>query len=153
MSEISKVLGTQPFFFGMTDEQMEVVSACAGPADFDAGSPIFHAGNEADACYLLLEGDVALELVAPGRGPHVIQTLHAGDILGWSWMFSPYIWSFDAQALTDVIAVRFDAAKLRAAKDDDCDLGYALLSRFTEVIIERMQAARLQLMDIYGAPR
>ncbi len=153
MSEISEVLGAQPFFFGMSNEQMEAVSACASPAEFAAGSAIFHAGGNADSCYLILAGDVALELVAPGRGPHVIQTLHEGEILGWSWIFPPYTWSFDAQALSDVKVVCFDAAMLRAAKEDDPALGYALLSRFTQVIIDRMQAARLQLMDIYGTPR
>lgn len=153
MTDVSDVLGTHPFFFGLSAEQLDAVAGCAAPATFDAGVPLFHAGEEADGCYLIVDGDVALELVAAGRGPHVIQTIHAGDMLGWSWLFPPHTWKFDAQALTYVRAVRFDGTGLRAASDEDTDLGYTLLRRFTQVIIDRMQAARLQLMDIYGDPR
>ena len=48
-------------------------------------------------------GDVALEIVVPGRGPHVVETLHTGEVLGWSWLFPPYRWTFDAQALTTTL--------------------------------------------------
>jgi CRP-like cAMP-binding protein len=153
MTDLAEILGTHPFFFGMAPEHLEIVAACASPADFKAGATIFRSGDTADACYLVLDGDVALELVAPGRGPHVIQTLHGGDVLGWSWLVEPYRWMFDAQALTEVRAIRFGASCLWAAKEADPRLGFDLLRRFVVVIVDRMQAARVQLMDIYGSPR
>lgn len=153
MSDVETLLGELPFFYGMEDAHLATIAETATAVDFVGGSTIFEEGGEADSCYLLLEGDVALELIAPGRGPHVVQTLHSGDVLGWSWLFPPYRWLFDAQALTDTRAVRFDAPALRAAKDTDPALGYDLLSRFAEVIVARMQAARIQLMDIYGSVR
>lgn len=153
MTMLAEILGSHPFFFGMAPEHLDIIARCATAADFAKGKTIFTAGGEADACYLLLDGDVALELVAPGRGPHVIETLHTGDILGWSWLVEPHRWMFDAQALTDVRAVRFDAQCLWAAKETDPQLGFDLLRRFVVVIVDRMQAARMQLMDIYGSPR
>jgi CRP/FNR family transcriptional regulator, cyclic AMP receptor protein len=153
MTELAEVLGTHPFFYGMAAEHLDVLATCATAADFATGETIFASGDSADACYLVLDGDVALELVAPGRGPHVIQTLHSGDVLGWSWLVEPYRWMFDAQALTAVRAIRFDAQCLRSAKENDPALGFDLLRRFVVVIVDRMQAARMQLMDIYGAPR
>lgn len=153
MTQLADVLGTHPFFYGMEPAHLDVIAACATPADFAVGETIFASGAPADACYVIVEGDVALELVAPGRGPHVIQTLHNGDVLGWSWLVEPYRWAFDAQALTEVRAVRFDAQCLRQAKERDPAFGYELLRRFVVVIVDRMQAARLQLMDIYGTPR
>ncbi|RPI26367.1 MAG: cyclic nucleotide-binding domain-containing protein [Actinobacteria bacterium] len=153
MTTLAEILGTHPFFFGMRPEHLDIIARCATPADFGTGKTIFTAGDEADACYLLLDGDVALELVAPGQGPHVIETLHSGEIFGWSWLVEPYRWMFDAQALTEVRAIRFDAKCLWAAKEADPQLGFDLLRRFVAVIVDRMQAARMQLMDIYGAPR
>jgi CRP/FNR family cyclic AMP-dependent transcriptional regulator len=153
MSEIFEVLGEHPFFFGMSEDHLRKMAACASAVEFVPGQMIFHEGAPADVCYLILDGDVALELTAPGRGPHVIQTLHAGDILGWSWLFPPFKWSFDAQSLVETSAIRFDAAELRAAKGADLAFGYDLLKRFAEVMVRRLQAARLQLLDIYADPR
>ncbi|MEA2058808.1 MAG: cyclic nucleotide-binding domain-containing protein [Actinomycetota bacterium] len=153
MSEVFEVLGQHPFFFGMSEDHLQKMAACASAVEFVPGQTIFHEGAPADVCYLVLDGDVALELTAPGRGPHVIQTLHAGDILGWSWLFPPFKWSFDAQSLVQTSAIRFDAAELRAAKEADLAFGYDLLKRFAEVMVRRLQAARLQLLDIYADPR
>lgn len=153
MTALSEILGAHPFFYGMDEDHLETIAGCASAADFTVGDTIFRANEIADACYLLLDGDVAIELVAPGRGPHVIETLHAGDVLGWSWLVEPYTWMFDAQALTPIRAVRFDAKCLWKAKEADTALGYDLLKRFVAVIVDRMQAARMQLLDIYAAPR
>lgn len=153
MSEVLEVLGQHPFFYGMSEDHLRKMAACASAVEFVSGQTIFHEGAPADVCYLILDGDVALELTAPGRGPHVIQTLHAGDILGWSWLFPPFKWSFDAQSLVQTSAIRFDAAELRAAKEADLAFGYDLLKRFAEVMVRRLQAARLQLLDIYADPR
>ena len=153
MSEVYELLGDHPFFYGMSEEHLQVVVDCASPVDFEQGETIFHEGREANSCFLILEGDIALEIDPPGKGKHVIQTLHNGDILGWSWLFPPYRWTFDAQALSETRAIRFDAADLRAAKEADPAFGYDLLTRFTEVLVRRMQAARLQLMDVYAAAR
>jgi CRP-like cAMP-binding protein len=152
-TDLEAILGGHPFFYGMGAEQLATLASVASPARFGVGKQIIRQGEIADACYLLLEGDAALEIVIPGKGRQVIQTLHAGDILGWSWLFSPYEWSFDAQALTQLRAIRFDAPALREAKAADPVLNAELMERFAEVLVTRLQAARLQLMDLYGNPR
>jgi CRP-like cAMP-binding protein len=152
-TDLEAILGGHPFFYGMREKQLATLASVATPAKFAVGERIIKQGEVADACYLLVEGDAALEIVIPGKGPQVIQTLHAGDILGWSWLFSPYEWSFDAQALTPLRAIRFDAPTLREAKAADPELNAELMERFAEVLVTRLQAARLQLMDLYGNPR
>ena len=56
----------------------------------------------------------------------------------------------DARALGPVHVVAFDAACLRGKADDDPALGYELMRRFIPVIVERLQATRVQLLDVYG---
>ena len=80
----------------------------------------------------------------------MIETIEAGEVIGWSWLFPPYRWHFDARALTSVRATGFDGACLRAKCDDDPALGYDLMSRFAQVLIERLQWTRLRLLDVYG---
>ena len=147
---LDEVLGAQAFFAGLSEEHLATLASVARPVTVATGRKAFHEGEVADACYLILEGDIALEMDIPGRGPHVLQTLHAGDMLGWSWLVPPYRYAYDAQALTDVRAVRFDAVALRAKKEADASFGLELMKRFAEVLVRRMQAARLQLLDVYG---
>ena len=147
------MLGEQRFFYGMGTEHLTTLASVAAPVSYVAGARVFDEGEPAEACFLILEGDIALELEMPGRGQHVVQTLHAGDMLGWSWLLSPYRYAFDAQTLTATRAIRFDAVALRDAKQADPAFGYELMQRFAEVLVRRMQAARLQLLDLYGSPR
>jgi CRP-like cAMP-binding protein len=147
---LDQVLAAQSFFAGMLPEHLETLASVAQPVTVATGRKVFHEGDVADACYLIIEGDLALEMDIPGRGAHVLQTLHSGDMLGWSWLVSPYRYAYDAQVLTDVKAIRFDAVALRAQKEADPAFGYELMQRFAEVLVRRMQAARLQLLDVYG---
>ena len=80
----------------------------------------------------------------------MIETIEAGEVIGWSWLFPPYRWHFDARALTQVRATAFDGACLRGKCEEDSGLGYDLMSRFAQILIERLQWTRLRLLDVYG---
>ena len=80
----------------------------------------------------------------------MIETLDAGEVVGWSWLFAPYRWQLDARATEACRLVAFDGACLRGKCDADHELGYQLMRRFAAQIVERLQATRLQLLDVYG---
>jgi CRP-like cAMP-binding protein len=111
---------------------------------------VFREGGDADQFYLIQQGKVALKIFAPERGSITIQTLGEGDVLGWSWLFPPYRWYFDARTLERTNAIAFNGACLRAKMEENPDLGYELMKRFARIIEQRLQATRLQLLDIYG---
>jgi CRP/FNR family transcriptional regulator, cyclic AMP receptor protein len=92
-------------------------------------------------------------MFVPARGPVVIETLEGGEVLGWSWLFAPYRWHFDARTLTVVRATAFDGACLREKCAADPALGYDLMGRFAHVLMERLQWTRLRLLDVYGDGR
>ena len=71
-------------------------------------------------------------------------------MLGWSWLFPPYRWQFDARATAETSAIALDGACLRGKCDDDSALGYRLMQRFAQLIQQRLQQTRLQLLDVYG---
>ena len=154
MSEPERFLERHRFFQGMSAEHLALMGSCcrATMLTFDPGYPIFLEGQPADSCYLLDEGDVALQVHAPGTGLRTLETLHGGDVLGWSWLFPPYEWTFDARAVSEVRALGLDAVRLRNAKEIDHEFGYELLWRFASVVVDRLQATRLQLLDMYAGP-
>ena len=83
-----------------------------------------------------------------GEGP--LYVLLDGDVLGWSWLFPPYRWSFDARSITSVKAYGFEATRLIEEKERDLGFGYELMRRFAGVVVDRLQRTRLQLLDLYG---
>ena len=139
-------------FQGLDPDALELIAGCGRNASFHAGELILREGEEANAFFAIREGDVALEITAPGRSPLMVETLHSGDVLGWSWLFEPERVRFDARALGTVHAIAFDGACLRGKCEDDHDLGYELMRRFARIVIERLQATRIRLLDVYGDP-
>ena len=150
MRELDALLAEVPLFAGLGAEELQLLAGCASNVRFDEGQVVFREGDPAETFYVVRSGAVALEAHAPARGELTIETLGAGDVLGWSWLFAPYRWHFDARALSRVRATAFDATCLRAKCDDDTALGYDLMKRFAQVMIERLQWTRLRLLDVYG---
>jgi CRP-like cAMP-binding protein len=150
VSTIAELLADVPFFGGLDDAAIELVAGCGSNVQFEAGELIFREGEQADTFYLLRHGSAAVEAYSASRGALVIETLDAGDVLGWSWLFEPYRWHFDAHAITPVRATAFDGACLRGKCDADAALGYELTRRFAQTLMERLHWTRLRLLDVYG---
>ena len=153
MRTIETLLGDVPLFRDMTPEALDLLSGCASNVRFADREMLFREGENADVFYVIRHGRVALETFVPARGPVTIETIDPGEVVGWSWLFAPYRWHFDARALGLVRATQFDAACLRAKCEQDPAFGYDLILRFTQVLIERLQWTRLRLLDVYGDGR
>lgn len=152
MQTIEDVVLASPAFADLETRYRELLAGCGRTARFDNGEHLFREGDTADSFYLLRRGDVALEVVAPGRGPLTIETVHTGELLGFSWLFPPHRWHLDGRAVGPVAAIEFDGACLRGKCEADHEFGYDIHLRFASVLIERLQATRIRLLDIYGNP-
>jgi CRP/FNR family cyclic AMP-dependent transcriptional regulator len=150
MGTLETILAEHPFLKGIASPHIEFIAGCASNVRFNKGDYIFREDEEADRFYLIRHGLVALDMFVPQRGPVTIDTIQEGEVLGWSWLFPPYRWHFDARALQLTRAVAFDGKCLREKCNQDTILGYELLKRFSLVMMQRLQAARLQLLDLYG---
>ncbi len=153
MRGLEELIADSPVFAGLPERHLAVIAGCAHNDHFAAGARVFDEGEPADRFFLIRKGAIALETHAPGRGALVIETLHRGDVVGWSWLFEPYRWQFDGRARETTRVVSFDGACLRGKCDSDHELGYQLMRRFAASLIERLQATRLQLLDVYGHER
>lgn len=150
MRTLESVLATHPFFSGMDPRYLELAVGCASNVRFNADEYIFREGREANHFYLIRAGKVALEASVPGHGSLTVQTLGAGEILGWSWLVPPYNWRFDGRAAEMTRAIVFDGKCLRDKCEADHELGYELVKRVIEVLGQGLDATRLRLLDVYG---
>ena len=92
-----------------------------------------------------------VEAEAGDWGSLRIETVHDGDILGWSCFLPPLRWRFDARAIAPVRTLALDAECLRRKLEEDHEFGFQILKRLTLKIEARFQAARYQLLDVYGS--
>ena len=153
MRSIADLTATAPALAGLDPHHLDLIAGCGRTGRFAAGELLFRAGGPADDFFLVRDGAVGLELAVPEREPVTIETLHDGELLGWSWLFEPHRWMFDAHAVQDTSVVVFDGACLRGKCETDHELGYQLMRRFAAVLVDRLQATRLQLLDVYGGRR
>jgi CRP/FNR family cyclic AMP-dependent transcriptional regulator len=131
----------------MDAHQIQLLAGCALPTSFKAGEIIFRAGETANHFYLIENGTVVIEGTILDAAPVIIDTISAGDSLGWSWLFPPYVWHFDARATEPTIAFSFDTRILRQHYDEDLTLGNELFKRSSEVMVRRLQATRRKLIQ------
>ena len=147
---LSTRVALHPFLAGMNHTQLTVLTDCAVARRFNANQTILREGEFANGFYLIETGKVALESVA-GFGKSIpIQILGAGDLLGWSWMFPPYVWQFTSRAIEPTTALFFYATIVREYCEKDHSLGYELLKRISAVMVTRLQAAHDQMLAIYS---
>lgn len=152
MQTIEQYLPEHPFFKGLAPDLVEFLAGCARNVHFKDGEILFKEGDKADTFYVIRKGRVAIQVHNPSKGGgNIVDTADAGDVVGWTWLVPPYRWLFDATASEEVSAVAFDGQCLRTKCDDDPAVGYALMQRVALVMYERLEAARLRLLDLYGA--
>ncbi len=151
METLESILAEHPLLEGFEESYLHLITGCAANVRFDAGDYIYHEGDEAKKFYLIRHGRIAIEIFTPERGPIIIETLRDGDVLGWSWLFPPHRWLFDARALELTRAISIDGECLRGKCEEDCKLGYRFMERFARLIIQRLQATRVRLLDMYGS--
>ena len=151
MQTLEPIIAELPLFKGMKAEHIKIITGCAANVRFKAGEFVGREGEPADKFWVVRHGRLSLEIHAPGRGPLTFQTIGDDDVAGWSWVVSPqHMLRFDIHAITPTSALMFDGKCLRGKFDNDYELGYELMKRFSHVVLRRLEAMSIQLLDLYG---
>ena len=146
---ILDTLRHHPFVAEFEPRHIERLAGLAKEVRFERDQILFREGDDASEFYLIVTGLVALEIAAPGHTFRV-QTLFAGDELGWSALLMGRGKHFQARTLERVDALAFEGSELLAACRQDPLFGFMLMQRLLAVVAERLQATRLQLLDMYS---
>jgi CRP/FNR family cyclic AMP-dependent transcriptional regulator len=150
MSEaVTSLLAEHPFTRGFWPDHIARLAAMAGEVRFSRGEYIFREGDRSSFFYLLISGNVSLEVVAPGH-PLPVATLYAGEVLGWSSVTAEDGKQFQARALEDIHALAFDGARLRHACEEDYAFGFWFTRELLQVLSARLHSVRVQLVDSYS---
>ena len=152
ITELLKTISEHEFFTGLKKDSLRFLAENASHINIEAGDVLFKQGVHADRFYLMLSGEISVEVPAI-QGPSLnLQKLSKGKILGWSWLMPPYRWDFQARAIRDAELIEFDGKAILAQCEADNSFGYDLFKRFAGLMSERLLAARRKMMDQWDPP-
>lgn len=149
-ARMRSLLAEHAYLQGLSGAHLDLLSTLAAEREFAAGQFLIRQGEPAEHFYLIVCGRVAVELVARAQRVLRIETVSAGDVVGWSWLVAPYRWQFDVSAIAATRALALSAAPLRRACGADQGLAAQLQRRLLTTVSHRLAGARLQLIDVYG---
>ncbi len=147
---VREMLGRHEFLAGIEPAHLDLLATVGDLVEWQAGDLIFKVGDPADHCYLLTSGHVAITVHSPGGADIVVASLGAGSWLGWSWLYPPFSWHFDAHAIEHSTAIALRGPELRQLFSDHPDIGLEFMRRFAHTAVQRLAAARMQLLDLYS---
>jgi len=143
------------FFRDFTNEQLEKLASIASEESHTAGSQMYKKGDPARSLFILLEGKIIMSLesyLGPHRPPMqvTVDTIAKGEVMGWSAVVEPYIYTLAALCIDNAKLIALDAAKLRGLMEEDCDLGFKAMKAIAKIIASRLSHTRIILVGERG---
>ena len=143
----TEYLSAHEFFYEFSDDLLKFLCECSSTHEVKMGQILFRQGEKADKFYVVRNGRISLQLPAI-MGPTLeIQTLDKDQVLGWSWLISPYKWNFQTKAEEDSELLQFDGVAILARCEQEPKFGYELLKKFAGLMSVGLNAAREKMMD------
>ena len=146
-----QVLEGFEFFAGLNETELKSLSIIANEVLFQPGDTIFREDEPADTLYLLLDGwvDILINTDAQGMHCELVTTRTPGDVLGWSAVVEPYVYTASAICVSPVTMIAFKGADLLALFELDSRLCCLMMRRICQVVANRLTATRLQLVSLF----
>ena len=150
--DLIQVLKTIPLFLDLKEFQLAKLADLASVVEFESGSTILSEGGKPDSLYIVLEGEIKVDVFVPVCGSTETSRLGPLDILGWSAL-TPVVRqrTGTAIAMTNSSLLEFDAKKLIALCEQDHDIGLIIYKRISNVTARSFLTTRLQLMNLLVA--
>lgn len=135
-------------FSPIGEESLKALAMISREESVPARTRIFGEGDPADELGILVDGEVDIQCTLGTGELRTVDTLIAGDILGWSALVAPYKMTAIATARRDTRLIKVDAKQLRELCQRDPLLGYRLMSQVARLLAHRLEGARLQLATV-----
>jgi CRP-like cAMP-binding protein len=148
-NELIQKLQDVHFLSEIGPRHLEQLAEMAEVCDFDAHQVIFREGEPAECVYLVVSGNVSLQVCAENTGSKHIVDVGPGELLGWSSLTCHRRFAATAVALTRTQMIRIDAERLQAICDEDPEFGYEFMRRAMLALAKRLTATWEQLAELY----
>ena len=152
-ANLTSTLMSIPWFHELDMPRLERLAKISDLCEVDPNVDIFQEGEREDYLYVVIEGQVAIEIFVPGHGRMRIYTAEPLDIFGWSSL-TPVVRqrTATARALTETRLLSIESESLRRLCDEDEHIGYLIMRRISNIVASRLLTTRLTLMDLLANP-
>ena len=135
-------------FSPVHEKSLEAVAMIAREELVAAGRQLFSEGDPADTLSLIVDGEVEIRYLLGSGEPRVVDTLIAGDILGWSALVEPHKMTGIATTRKPTRLIRIPARPLRELCECDPLLGYRLSTQVIRLLADRLEGTRARLATV-----
>lgn len=145
---ILDILTTIPWFLELSKRQLEALANISSIIEVKAGQTIFCEGDQLDHMYIILEGEVGVDMSVPTRGQVRIYVAEPLDIIGWSKLtpvVRQRVGSTTAIKNSRLLLIQGD--ELVTLCDQDRQVGYIIYKRLANIVASNMLLTKLQLLD------
>ena len=147
MRTLYDLMENHPVFHDFPKAFVKELAECTWEMEFQKDQYIFWSGGDAEYFYFVRDGAVDLIAQTEEQGRVTIETLESGDVLGWSWLYPPHRWHYDAQATKPTHVIVLDGKRVLEKCRANHELGYELMSRFGRIMLERLMYTRKRLLE------
>jgi CRP-like cAMP-binding protein len=141
------ILSQISLFEGLSQEQLESIAAHCEEMTCSQGETLFREGSRAERLYILLEGEVAIQ-IQPYSHPMTITVVishQADNVIGWSGLVAPFYYTASAICQKDSHLVALDGQVLLRMLRRDPVMGFVITQRISEVIKNRLRSTQVAL--------
>jgi CRP/FNR family cyclic AMP-dependent transcriptional regulator len=137
-------------FDGFDDEHLQQLAGISRLVEFHPLDTIFKEDEPAGDVYVIISGKVSLATCTPTVGCRKLMEIGDGELMGWSPMVGRIRLSDTARAITATSVVAINGSQLLALCGRHPELGFRFMHRAAVVLAQRLQATRLQLLEMSG---
>jgi CRP-like cAMP-binding protein len=139
---LSEEMGSVRALRGLGEAHLQKLAALAQPRECPPGAVLFREGDASGFIFVLLSGEVTLEVKAGDRGPAAVYAASPGELLGWSPLLGRHAMTATARAATPCRLAALDVARVEELVQQDPPFGVALLRHIGLVVSDRLSATR-----------
>lgn len=148
-SDLNQALESVPWLEELSQENTQKLANISHLTIIEAQKFVFREGDIEDFIYILISGQVDIEMKVPKLQTILVHSAEPFDIVGWSSV-TPVVRqrTASARASQRCTLIAIDAAKLRELCEENHDIGYVILCHIANIIATRLLVTRLQMLDI-----
>lgn len=148
--ELVAALKRHPFTQGLATGYLELMADAGCMREFSAGEYLWRQGDRTVEAFLVVHGEIALEISVPHEGKLLFESIRSGEVVGCTALSYDTRWGYDGRAVGPVRAIAMKSTKMRSALRKDHELGYQIHSRCTAALGKRLEASRMRLVETHG---
>lgn len=129
-------------------EQLAQLDGCAERRVYPVGTKVFLEGQASDEIYVIQSGEARVRRQTP-FGPFDLAALDPGDLFGEQGFLDGAERSSTVEVHTDIDALLFEPASLRAIAEMDAGFKQALYWTFWKSLSRKLRGANRRLLDFF----